>query len=193
MELIIFAIIAGIISMIGNQKKKGEQQQQPNQKQQPRQQQQHKTAQTSKQRPKTQSSSSRSSQPRTERSGTDRGSSNRGDRIKNVRDAFDKRAKELAAEYERHRSDMESAKPKTPQLQVEVVEDPSPDFSRESDLSRTDRGSSASKKKTKPYQEVKELPIKNGLSEKDLVNGIVLAEILGPPRSKKPRSHRHTR
>ncbi|MGD7044019.1 hypothetical protein [Jeotgalibacillus proteolyticus] len=178
MELIIMAILAGIVSWIGNQKKKGEDL--PTQTQQPSSSQQ-------RENPSRQQAESHQTAAEVEREP-------RKDRVKNAREAFDRRAKDLASEYQRQRSDIEAAKPQRNQPSIEKIETPAADLTVSIEQARPGRGSSQKKAAAKPAgPKVEELSLKNGLKEKDLVNGIVLAEILGPPRAKKLHSKRLTR
>ncbi|MDG5470854.1 hypothetical protein P6709_03775 [Jeotgalibacillus sp. ET6] len=174
MELIIMAILAGIVSWIGNQKKKGEEQQTQTQ-QRPSSQQ--------RQNPAGQQTESHQTAAEAEREP-------RKDRVKNAREAFDRRAKDLASEYQRQRSDIEAAKPQ----RNEKIETPAADLTVSIEQARPGRGSNQKKAAaTAAAPKVEELSIKNGLKEKDIVNGIVLAEILGPPRAKNSHSKRLTR
>lgn len=167
MELIIMAILAGIVSFIGNQKKKGEEQ--PAQK----------TAPAPKQHAPSQTADTQPNQKR--------------ERVKNARDAFNRRAEELRHEYDRHQSDIERSKPQK-QPHVEKVETIAINTDLTESTGRTSSNSAiARKNKQAAAPKVKELPIKKGLNEKDLVNGIVMAEILGPPRSKQRLSRRMPR
>ncbi|MEW9500468.1 hypothetical protein [Jeotgalibacillus marinus] len=159
MELIIMAIIAGIISMLNNQKKK-----------------------EGKQEPKTRPTAPVSPEQ-----------SAMQERVKNARQAFDRRAKDLATEYDRQKAEIEQSKPRS--IQPPVIK-PVPVV----ELSRTIENPRSSRLQTRPNtskafepSKIKKLSIKDGLQKKDLVNGIVLAEILGPPRSKKPHARQMTR
>ena len=159
MELIIMAIIAGIVGMINNQKKK-------------------EGKQESKTRPTAPVSPEQSAMQ---------------ERVKNARQAFDRRAKDLTVEYDRQRAEIEQSKPK--RIQPPVIK-PAPvvELSRTIENPRSDR-SQTRRNTSKAFEpsKVKKLSIKDGLQKKDLVSGIILAEILGPPRSKKSHARRMTR
>ncbi|KIL46040.1 hypothetical protein [Jeotgalibacillus campisalis] len=176
MELIIMAILAGIVSWIGNQKKKGEEQERQ-------------------QKPSSnQQSNSPVQQREPQQTAAEVQREPRKDRVKNAREAFDRRAKELASEYQRQRSDVEQAKPQRNQPRVEKIETPAADLTVSIEQGRPVRGSKQRKAAEKAaFPKVEELSLKNGLKENDLVNGIVMAEILGPPRSKKTHSQRQSR
>ncbi|TDL34502.1 hypothetical protein E2R51_01945 [Jeotgalibacillus sp. S-D1] len=168
MELIIMAILAGIVSFIGNQKKKSEEQTAQ------------KSAQNSKQHAPSQSANT---QPPSKR-----------DRVKNARDAFDSRAKELKQEYDRQKVEVERSKPqRLPRVENADVPTADIDLTQSAGRASSNRPVSQRNKSAAGAPKVEELPIKKGLTEKDLVNGIVMAEILGSPRSKQRHSTRMTR
>ncbi|TFD92331.1 hypothetical protein [Jeotgalibacillus sp. R-1-5s-1] len=148
MELIIMAIIAGVISLINNQKKKEE----PNEKPKPAP-----VPQSNQQQPQK--------------------------KAKNLRETFDRHAKELASEYEKQRAEIEKSKTgRQPVKRPDRVKQAAAAKIEVEKPASAPRVSSLKPKKD-PIKE-SDLTINDGLDSKDLVNGIIFSEVLGPPRSK---------
>ncbi|MDZ5712211.1 hypothetical protein [Jeotgalibacillus haloalkalitolerans] len=143
MEIIIMAIIAGVISLLNKQKKEAPAEKPPVQK-------------------------PTVSKPR------------------NLKETFDKHAKQLAEEYDKQRKTFEeSQRPKREtREQSQLKKQADPVVSQEIAVDRK-------VKPTVPTDPIKEsdITITKELKPSDVVNGIIFAEVLGPPRAK--RKHRH--
>ncbi len=142
MEIIIMAIIAGVISLLNKQKKEAPAEKPPVQK-------------------------PTVSKPR------------------NLKETFDKHAKQLAEEYDKQRKTFEeSQRPKRESReQSQLKKQPDPVVSQE--ITVESRVKPAVK--SDPIKE-SDITITKELKPSDVVNGIIFAEVLGPPRSK--RKHR---
>lgn len=143
MEILIMAVIAGVISLLNRQKKEAPAAEKP-----------------PVQKPTV-------SKPR------------------NLKETFDKHAKQLAEEYDKQRKTFEeSQRPRREtREQSQLKKQADPVVSQE--IAVGTRGKPAVK--SDPIKE-SDITITNELKPSDVVNGIIFAEVLGPPRSK--RKHR---
>ncbi|TFE01110.1 hypothetical protein [Jeotgalibacillus salarius] len=150
MEIIIMAIIAGVIGLLNKQKK----QQEPAEK------------------PPTQKPTV--SKPR------------------NLKETFDRHAKELAEEYDKQRKTFENKSEEAPR-QRQLKRDQGPPRNQPEPLAAAEISGESRKshlkKKADPIKE-SDITINKELQPRDIVNGIIFSEVLGPPRSKRRHGNR---
>ncbi|KIL44450.1 hypothetical protein [Jeotgalibacillus soli] len=156
MEAIIFMVIAAIVGLINNQKKK----------------------QVEESQPKPVPSAQKQTEQRPAR-----------ERTRNFGQQLDRSASELEKEYEKQRSDIENSKPK----KVPVDEPSSMFLSREENRLKEELENRKQAAMVVKKLNIENLSIKDGLNQQNLVNGIILSEILGPPRAKKSYAQRMRR
>ncbi|KIL53431.1 hypothetical protein KP77_04070 [Jeotgalibacillus alimentarius] len=102
---------------------------------------------------------------------------------RNLKETFDQHAKKLAEEYEKQRKSFENSSTSPRQEKKETV----PQKKQPEPIKEIAVESRKTKRPADPIKE-SDITISRELKPRDVVNGIIFSEVLGPPRSK--RRHR---